>query len=301
MGAKRKFLYSNLDDDVVESLGKRIRIQTTRKLPTTPTTRSVTPSISSASVSSASQTTQSIITSTTESSERDESLEAESSSSVASLSSGNPERILGYRMYDRSVASSTTKSEEISSSDSTSEEESSISTSDCPTYSESNMHPQEASSSDDSSASSSTSPESPFEQTYRLPELTTGNLQNLQSQLQDFLPKLKRANKVLHRDQRNGRAAEYDIEALEDEEQYIEMDLDLGVLEERRSSAEREAEGIEGSESSDEGMGPKTERNDINGQEDNNPSKGRLRKRGEKSAMEHLMGNRSVRPTIEVL
>jgi len=64
------------------------------------------------------------------------------------------------------------------------------------------------------------------------PQMGTGALsdaQDLQSRLSVFLPQLAAANRSLDED-----GGSYNIEDIEDDEQHIEMNLGLGVLEEKR-------------------------------------------------------------------
>ncbi|KAK0507676.1 hypothetical protein JMJ35_009565 [Cladonia borealis] len=102
-----------------------------------------------------------------------------------------------------------------------------------------------------SSASLSTSP-SPTTAPHA--QLSTTNLAQLQSRLQTLLPKLESANQELEIEKAEGRLGERDIEKVEEEgERYIEMELGLGVLEEK-GDGEGEERG-EGEEKEGEGEG----------------------------------------------
>ncbi|KAJ6278873.1 hypothetical protein J3E71DRAFT_369968 [Bipolaris maydis] len=70
--------------------------------------------------------------------------------------------------------------------------------------------------------------------------------------LKDFLPRLKAANEELEAQKRAGTLRRLDAEDQEDGEPYIEMDLGLGVLEEKDpNAAESDTEGTSDAEEED--------------------------------------------------
>lgn len=105
-------------------------------------------------------------------------------------------------------------------------------------------------SSEDGSETSSSSSSSSSDGDVEVPTVLQGSLQD---RLSAFLPTLAAANRELERERQDGLLDQRDIERLdEEEEQYIEMDLGLGVLEEKTGSSseskyEEESELEEGS------------------------------------------------------
>lgn len=78
--------------------------------------------------------------------------------------------------------------------------------------------------------------------------LTSQNLTNLQKRLSAFLPALKTANQALEVDRAEGRLGDRNIEIVSNaEEPYIEMDLSLGVLEEKHAGIRLSDESSSGS------------------------------------------------------
>lgn len=97
--------------------------------------------------------------------------------------------------------------------------------------------------------------------------LTVDNLSNLQARLNALLPKMKDANEVLETERKEGRLDERNIENVGDadgggqEGKYIEMDLGLGVLEQRgdiddKSGSEERDNGCDGGRKEKEGDRP---------------------------------------------
>ncbi|CAD6567356.1 MAG: hypothetical protein ASARMPREDX12_000224 [Alectoria sarmentosa] len=88
--------------------------------------------------------------------------------------------------------------------------------------------------------------------------LTVDNLSNLQARLNALLPKMKDANEVLEAERKEGRLDERNIENISDAEaggqegEYIEMDLGLGVLEQRGEEIEKSGSEERENESDDE-------------------------------------------------
>jgi len=130
---------------------------------------------------------------------------------------------------------------------------------------------------------------------------------------------MQRANAALERERQAGKLPERDIEALGGEERgYIQMDLGLGVLEEKGgeggsesgSGSESESEGEGGSESEDNGEdndGTRGGEGEV-GRERAECGEGVTRvggrgRRKERSVLGRLMGGegRRARPGIEVL
>ena len=63
--------------------------------------------------------------------------------------------------------------------------------------------------------------------------LTVENLSSLQARLHNLLPRMRAANRVLEAEREEGRLCERDIENVGDGLGYVEMNLGLGVLEEK--------------------------------------------------------------------
>lgn len=100
------------------------------------------------------------------------------------------------------------------------------------------------------------------------------NLSNLQARLNALLPKMKDANEVLEAERKEGRLDERNIENVGDAEgrgqegEYIEMDLGLGVLEQRGEDIDKSGSGEKENESDDErkeGEGDEPEERDFLG------------------------------------
>jgi len=129
---------------------------------------------------------------------------------------------------------------------------------------------------------------------------------------------MRRANEVLERERQAGQLGERDIESLGDEEGGdIQMDLGLGVLEEKGGEGGSESGSGSGSESESEGGSE----NENNGEDndgtggDGEVAKNRIEcgkgvtrvggrgRRKERSVLGRLMGGegRRARPRIEVL
>lgn len=95
------------------------------------------------------------------------------------------------------------------------------------------------SSSADSALSSFTSTHTSQPPTVSVASLTADNLSHLQARLNALLPKLKNANEVLETERDEGRLERWNMENVGEESEargYIEMNLGLGVLEEKGNS-----------------------------------------------------------------
>jgi len=125
---------------------------------------------------------------------------------------------------------------------------------------------------------------------------------------------MQRANEVLERERQAGRLGERDIEAVGDEEGgYIEMELGLGVLEDKRlvGERERERESESGDEGGTDGEGDESKSEGGDGEvgkmrpecEESGTRVGGRERRKERSVLGRLMGGerRRARPGIEVL
>ena len=255
MASKLKRSYSDSESTPFPGL-KRVKIEAIPESPLTASTRSPTLVATSPSVFPASQTSHS---------ESDVSSSSDSEDDLSSSGSDSSSQLLGavaeargklpnYLTYARSIGRwSSTASDETSSSDSSSDDDSS--NSEYPIKPEPRISPQ-ISSSDSSESDSSSSGSSslslrlsPKPRSHR-PELTFHNLKNLRSRIVAFIPKLQRANEDLDRKRDVGASLEdHNIEALDDEGRYIEMDLGLGVLEEKKTgmNIEEESESVSGS------------------------------------------------------
>jgi len=132
---------------------------------------------------------------------------------------------------------------------------------------------------------------------------------------------MQRANADLERERQAGRLGERDIEAVgEAEGGYIEMDLGLGVLEEKGARGESESQSESGSESESESEGEGgTDDEDDDGAAEGNEEVGKQEtpeceeggsrakkgggRRKERGVLARLMGEerRTARPSIEVV
>lgn len=63
---------------------------------------------------------------------------------------------------------------------------------------------------------------------------------SMASRLSGFLADMERANQQLDEDIRSGKVSDYNLEIEDDAEEYIQMELGLGVLEEHVEGAEEE-------------------------------------------------------------
>ena len=131
--------------------------------------------------------------------------------------------------------------------------------------------PSSASTSSSSASSSSYSAASDSDRQNHTSVLSTENLSTLQSRLSELLPKMRSANKELELERAEGTLGERDIENVEEEEEeegggeYIEMDLGLGVLEERRNGVEEESEESESEVDAGDGHEGGDEKEDVMG------------------------------------
>jgi hypothetical protein len=118
-----------------------------------------------------------------------------------------------------------------------------------------------------------------------------GNATSLSSRLSSFLPAIAAANAQLESERRNDTTVNRNIEDI-DGENYIEMDLGLGVLEEKnldKSSSDTD---------SDDG----NDGDDSDSDEKKSTPRERKTKKREKDVMSKLMGKeRGKRPGIEVM
>ena len=124
----------------------------------------------------------------------------------------------------------------------------------------------------------------------------------LKSRLTSFLPALKKANDTLEHEREAGTLEQRNIENVEDEEEkgYIEMDLGLGVLEEKGAKSE---DGYDTTSSlDDDDLGAESEAEDLDLQGV------RLRRKNieesqNRAALDRLMGRSTVgsKPAIEIL
>ena len=299
---------------------KRVKIEAIPESPLTPSTRSPTLIGTSRSVSSASQTSQSEsdISSSSDSEDDPSSSGSDSSSQLSGAVAEARGNLSNYPTYARSIGSwSSTASEETSSSESSSDDDGS--TSGNPINPESGISSHISSSdslvSDSSSSGSSSLSLRPSPKPRsRRPELTFHNLQNLHSRIAAFIPKLQRANEDLDRKREVGASLEdHNIEALDDEERYIEMDLGLGVLEEKKTGmeVERDSESRSGSGSGSqsgsqgdgEDGGEGTEEEENEGKSKSKEDCRARRRKRELNVMGRLMGRekRKVRPKVEII
>ncbi|KAF6222286.1 hypothetical protein HO133_001372 [Letharia lupina] len=150
-------------------------------------------------------------------------------------------------------ASSTSASDLVSVlSSSSADDESASSTS------RSSSSASESSSSADSAVSSFSSTHASLPPPLSVASLTADNLSHLQARLNALLPKIKSANEVLETERREGRLEERNIEGVGGgarEGGYIEMDLGLGVLEEKTGDGARKCEDDEGESEGGKGGG----------------------------------------------
>ncbi len=128
---------------------------------------------------------------------------------------------------------------------------------------------------------------------------------------------MKRANEALERERADGSLGERDIERLDDEGPYIEMNLGLGVLEEKREEGgSKSGSGSEGGDeesesdgdSSDEEPETKVQRRErgpeVKMEDCSVPGHCRPKtRRKERDAMRQLKGQEKIRvkPSIQVL
>ncbi|MCJ1329818.1 hypothetical protein MMC10_006499 [Thelotrema lepadinum] len=115
---------------------------------------------------------------------------------------------------------------------------------------------------------------------------------NLASRLNAFLPALAASNAELEVERAKGTLDERDIEKV-DEEGYIEMDLGLGVLEEKRGHGEDSEEESDSCGSADEGNDAEDESEEVDGGRSafkNKKKKKRVKREGD--VMGRLMGRR---------
>lgn len=108
-----------------------------------------------------------------------------------------------------------------------------------------------------SALSSFTSTHTSQPPTVSVASLTADNLSHLQARLNALLPKLKNANEVLETERQEGRLERWNMENVGEENEargYIEMNLGLGVLEEKPNGGVGEYEEDEKDES-EEGKG----------------------------------------------
>ncbi|KAL2048299.1 hypothetical protein N7G274_000210 [Stereocaulon virgatum] len=110
--------------------------------------------------------------------------------------------------------------------------------------------PSSSSNSSSSSGASTTAPNHSL--------LSTENQVTLQSRLNELLPKMRSANQELEVERAEGRLGERDIENLDEEEGeegrgYIEMNLGLGVLEERGEGSESDGSQVDKANNKDGG------------------------------------------------
>lgn len=125
------------------------------------------------------------------------------------------------------------------------------------------------------------------------------NASTLQSRLASLLPALKSANEALEREREAGTLAERDIENVKEEEgKYIEMELGLGVLEEKRAGEDGGPE----SEVDEENI-KKEDQDKADTKQLSKIPMQRPRARSQKGVLDRLMGKPAVgaKPAIEVL
>ncbi|KAM0801217.1 hypothetical protein BDR22DRAFT_972221 [Usnea florida] len=221
----------------------RTIIPSNPSIPTSPPTLigSPAPSTPSQSLHSSTLSDSSSLTSSSASESEESSSEESASVSEDSTSSSEVQYGLLYEPCapPPPVISPSTTSTGSDTSTSTSEGTSGSSSSSS-SASESDDSTTTTTSSSLTNSSSSSSALSSLTPNHPTPPLTATNLSHLQSRLNALLPKLKTANAILETERRAGKLEERDIENLrsgvgQEEEGggYIEMDLGLGVWEEK--------------------------------------------------------------------